>query len=101
MISTEDAADLEPHQSWWRGWQADLVLTLGGGAIAIVGTHGAAAGQPGSEPVDALAYALLAAGPIALLARHRHPVGVYVFTFCVTLAYVLLGYPLGPVWLTL
>jgi signal transduction histidine kinase len=101
MISTEDEASLEARPSWWRGWQADLALTLVVGFIAILGTHGAASGQPEREPLDALGYVLLAAGPIALMARHRFPVGVYVFTFGVTLAYVLIGYPLGPIWLAL
>lgn len=101
MISTEDAATLEARPGWWRGWQADLAVTLVVGVIAILGTHGAASGQPEREPLDALAYVLLVAGPIALMARHRFPVGVYVFTFGATLAYVLLGYPLGPIWLAL
>jgi signal transduction histidine kinase len=101
MISTEDTVSLATRPSWLRGWQVDLATTLVVGVVAILGTHGAAASQPEREPLDALAYVLLAAGPIALMARHRYPVGVYVFTFGVTLAYVLIGYPLGPIWLSL
>jgi signal transduction histidine kinase len=101
MISTDEAAGLAARPSWWRGWQVDLAVTLVVGVVAILGTHGAASGQPEREPLDTLAYVLLAAGPIALLARHRLPVGVYVFTFGATLAYVLIGYPLGPIWLAL
>jgi signal transduction histidine kinase len=71
------------------------------GPVQILGTHAAAQGQPEREPLDALAYVLLAAGPIALMARRRFPVPVYVFVFGSTLAYSLIGYPQGPIWLPL
>jgi signal transduction histidine kinase len=44
---------------------------------------------------------LLAAGPVALVARHRHPVAVVVFVTATTLLYLLLSYPYGPVFLSL
>ncbi len=99
MEDTQRVPDERPR--WWRGWQVDLAVTLAVGIIQILGTHGAAQGQPDREPLDALAYVLLAAGPIALMARHRFPVTVYVVVFCTTLAYSLIGYPLGPIWLSL
>jgi signal transduction histidine kinase len=51
--------------------------------------------------LDALAYALLALGPLALLVRRRHPRAVLAFVFGVTLVYVVLGYVQGPNYLSL
>jgi signal transduction histidine kinase len=51
--------------------------------------------------LDLLAYALLALGPVALLARRRHPRAVLAFVFGVTLVYVILGYVQGPNYLSL
>ena len=39
--------------------------------------HGAARGQPDRQPLDLLAYLLLAAGPVALLWRWRSPAGCW------------------------
>lgn len=85
----------------WRGWRVDLALALAVGVVQVLGTHGAAQGQPEREPLDALAYVLLAAGPVALTARRRFPVAVYALVFSVTLAYALLGYAGGPIFLSL
>jgi signal transduction histidine kinase len=102
VMSTEDSERISSERPrWWRGWQADLVITLAVGAIQIVGTRAAAQGQPEREPLDALAYLLLAVGPVALMARHRFPVSVYVIVFGTTLAYSLIGYAQGPIWLPL
>ncbi len=46
--------------------------------------------------LDALAFVLLAVGPVALLVRRGLPRGVMLFVLAVTLAYVALGYPQGP-----
>ncbi|HET8624313.1 MAG TPA: sensor histidine kinase [Gemmatimonadales bacterium] len=101
-MSTEDTERVSSERPrWWRGWQADLVITLAVGAIQIVGTRAAAQAQPEREPLDALAYLLLAVGPVALMARHRFPVSVYVIVFATTLAYSLIGYAQGPIWLPL
>ncbi|HEU4898740.1 MAG TPA: sensor histidine kinase [Actinomycetota bacterium] len=45
---------------------------------------------------DALAYLLLAAGPLALLVRRRWPLGVLAFTLACGLAYAARTYPEGP-----
>jgi signal transduction histidine kinase len=74
------------------------------GAIAVVqvaGTYLAGRHQVEREPFDALAGALLAAGPAALIVRRRFPVAVYAAAFASTLAYVSLGYPRGPIFFTL
>jgi signal transduction histidine kinase len=98
-VEIERAANRPPLG--WRGWRLDLAIVFAVGVVQILGTHGAAQGQPEREPLEALAYTLLAAGPIALLARRRFPVGVYAFVFCATLAYSLIGYPRGPIFLSL
>jgi signal transduction histidine kinase len=85
----------------WRDWRVDLAVTLAVGVIQVLGTHGAAQGQPEREPLDALAYVLLAAGPLALMARRRFPVAVYAFVFSATLAYSLIGYARGPIFVSL
>jgi signal transduction histidine kinase len=83
----------------WPRWRADVLPALLITAIQVVGTHFAASHQPGRNSLDALGFALLAAGPLALLVRRRWPVEVLAFAFATTLTYVLLGYPNGPIWL--
>lgn len=85
----------------WRGWRLDVAVTLAVGVVQILGTHGAGQGQPEREPLDALAYILLGAGPVALMARRRFPVAVYAVVFSATLAYSVIGYPRGPIFLSL
>jgi signal transduction histidine kinase len=51
--------------------------------------------------LDAFAFVLLACGPLALLLRRRNPSGVLLFTFAATLLYATIGYPQGPVYLSL
>jgi signal transduction histidine kinase len=50
--------------------------------------------------LDILAYALLLAGPVALVLRRRFPVPVLALVMCVTVLYVLRGYVFGPVFLS-
>jgi signal transduction histidine kinase len=95
-----DRVDSE-RPRWWRGWHVDLAITLAVAVVEIIGTHGTAQRQPDRQSLDALAYILLAAGPVALLARRRFPLTVYGVVFGTTLAYSLIGYPQGPIWLAL
>jgi signal transduction histidine kinase len=81
---------------WWgnphrarRGHGVRLALLVG--LIQVVGTRVEAGHVPGP------AYLLLLAGPLALLFRARHRVPVVAVTVAVTLAYLVLGYPYGPV----
>src|SRR6266540_6728382 len=85
----------------WRRWRVDVVVALAVAFVQILGTFGAAHSQPEREPLDALAYILLAAGPVALMARRRYPVAVYVSVLGATLAYSLIGYPRGPIFFAL
>jgi signal transduction histidine kinase len=66
--------------------------------LQVAGSLGAAHGQPGRRPIDALAVLLLVAGPVALLAVGRWPRGVLVAVTAVTAAYLALDYPYGPVF---
>jgi signal transduction histidine kinase len=84
-----------------RGWRLDLVMTLAVGVAQVLGTYGAAQGQPERRHLDALAYVLLAAPSLALMARRRFPVPTYVFVLGTTMAYSVIGYPRGPIFFAL
>jgi signal transduction histidine kinase len=86
---------------WARGWRADVVIAVVAGAIQVGGTYFASRHQTGHASLDAVAYALLLAGPVALLARRRYPVAVLLLVFGTTLAYWLTDYPRGPVHVAL
>lgn len=92
----------------------DVVIAFAVGVIQIAGTHLAARhGSTTQHPcwwgdecgtarhLDVLGYVLLAAGPVALLDRSRHPAPVLVTVFAVTLLYAVIGYPDGPIYLAL
>jgi signal transduction histidine kinase len=79
----------------------DVAVAAGVGLIQIVGTTFAGHRQPSRDALDALAYTLLAIGPVALLVRRRFPVTVLYVTLAATLAYVSLDYPRGPIFLSL
>jgi signal transduction histidine kinase len=101
----------------WRGALrlSDIRLAVFVAAVQIGGSAGSAAHRHGygrngcwwasscraPSHLDALAYALLALGPGALLVRRRHSRAVLAFVFGVTLAYVVLGYVQGPNYLSL
>jgi signal transduction histidine kinase len=53
------------------------------------------------DRVDALAIVLLVAGPLCLLARRRHPIVTLLAIIPVTLLFLGMRYPLGPVYLSL
>jgi signal transduction histidine kinase len=71
------------------------------GAIQVIGTYFASRHEPGNRAYDALAVALLAAGPVALMVRRRYPATVLGFVLVTTLGYSLLDYPRGPIFLAL
>ena len=84
-----------------RGWRVDAAIAVVAGVIQFVGTHFAARAQTGRNSMDALGYALLAAGPIALLVRRRFPVAVLLVVFAITLTYSITDYPRGPIFIAL
>jgi signal transduction histidine kinase len=76
-----------------RLWVPALVAA----AIQLGGTFGAASNQLAARPLDAPAIALLLAGPVALLARHRFAVPALVVPAVAVLGYLAAGYPYGPI----
>ena len=96
-LGTPDRAGPEGH-----GWAGhDLGVALGVAFFQLMSTVLAVhhRSQPGRRPLDALGVALLLAGPLALVVRRRFPVAVLEIAFATTLAYVVIGYRLGPIWL--
>ena len=108
-----------PWQRWerdggargpWRGWVGPdgpwggrrpprVPLAIALAVFQVLGTLGAAQGQPERRPIDLLALALLLTGPLALAfltRRSRVPVVTSVVG-AATAAYLVLGYPYGPV----
>ena len=88
-----DRWDRDPH----RG--ARLFPALFIGAVQVIGTRIAARGQADAAALDPLAYALLVAGPAALLLRRRTPLLAFAVALAATVAYALAGYPSGPYFL--
>jgi signal transduction histidine kinase len=79
----------------------DGLLVVGMAVFGVVGSIGAAGNQPDRRPLDAVAYALILLASAALLARRRHPVAVLAVTVAATVAYLALGYPYGPIFVTM
>jgi signal transduction histidine kinase len=68
-------------------------------AVQIFGAHFAGLHQPSATPLDALGYGLLGVGALALPFRFRWRVPASAVTIAATVAYVVLRYPAGPVFL--
>ena len=83
------------------GLLADSALAAVLAAALPVVTYFAAHHQAGHRPFDAGAIALVAAPAGALAVRRRYPVAVLALVFAATLAYFVLGYANGPIWLAL
>jgi signal transduction histidine kinase len=83
------------------GRPTDVAVAVLVGVVQLGLTTGAARGQLDRQPLDLLAYLLLAAGPVALLWRWRSPVWVLVAVMASNVLYFGLGYPYGPAWLSL
>jgi signal transduction histidine kinase len=83
------------------GRRADLVLAAVAAVVQVGGTALAARHQPDARTLDFSGYLLLAAGPVALIARRWQPVAVLATVFAATLGYTMLDYPGGPIWMAL
>jgi len=81
----------------WRG-APPVRLALFAGAIQVIGSRFAAHDQLAARSLNLWGYLLLLAGPAALLLRRRYRVPVVAATIAVTVAYLVLGYPYGPVF---
>jgi signal transduction histidine kinase len=85
----------------WPNWRVDLLPALLIAAFQIGLTHVAERHQTQRQALDALGIALLAVAALSLVGRRRWPVATLGVTVAATLAYVLLRYPDGPIWLPL
>ncbi len=93
-----------PHGASRGPWRPSrLLLAVALTMFQVLGTLGAAQGQPERRPLDALALALLVAGPVAIavLMGRVGVVAVTAVVGTVTAAYLVLGYPYGPVVVSL
>jgi signal transduction histidine kinase len=82
-----------PHPAIWLS-----ALAIGG--FQLVGSFGAADNQPDRTPLDALAVVLILLGPAALAVRDRWPLLAVVVSTGATITYLGLGYPYGPIFLS-
>jgi signal transduction histidine kinase len=80
---------------------ADGVLAAGLAAFLTGGTYATIPYHHAYRSFDVGAVVLLITAAAILAWRRRYPVPVTVAAFVVTLAYFLLGYPDGPIWLSL
>jgi signal transduction histidine kinase len=79
-----------------------VALALVVGAIQVGGTLAAIHHDVTTRrSPDALGIALLAVGPLALVARRRYPVAVLSIAWASTLAYWTIGYRRGPIFFAL
>jgi signal transduction histidine kinase len=103
-MSTTRAAR-RPTRSWLGlvppGWPSDVAVALSTGALQVGFTALASQNLRGRLPLDVLGFALLVAGPVALLGRRRWPLATMVVVAAVTVLFYALGYPFGPAWLAL
>ena len=83
-----------------RALAVDVLLVVGLAAVQVLGCWASEriglGRSPDWRPLDPLAYVLLAAGPLALLARRRWPARVLAVTLACGMAYAARTYPEGP-----
>jgi signal transduction histidine kinase len=70
------------------------------GLFQVIGSFGAANNQPDRKSIDAIAVVLVLLGPLALAFRDRWPLVALVVSAAAADVYVALGYPYGPVFLS-
>jgi signal transduction histidine kinase len=83
------------------GLAADSALALVLAVVLTVATYFVSHHRASVRPFDAGAAALVIAASLALAARRTWPVAVLTVVFGIVLAYLAIGYPEGPIWLTL
>jgi len=76
----------------------DGLVVAVAGVVAVFGSRQAALNQPGAEPLDRLAYALIVVAVAALLVRRTWPRAVLAVTVALGAAYLALGYAPGPIF---
>jgi signal transduction histidine kinase len=99
-VRRELKAPPAPAASWLAAVPS-YVVPLAVALFQVMGTIGAARQQDDTGSLNALTFVLLLAGPAALLARRSYPVPVFLGVLVVTLAYFVLDFPHGPVFVSL
>jgi signal transduction histidine kinase len=82
-------------------WRTDVALALGLGVVELAAVLIVGHWQPERRPLDPLAVSLLALGAAVLVIRRQYPVPTLGLAFAATLAYWLLSYPRGPIFLSM
>ena len=95
------AATGSPVRASSRSLVADAVLAAALAVALPVMTFFAARYHHDWHAVDAGAITLVAGSAVVLAGRRRYPVPVLAAVFALTLAYFVVGYPNGPIWLPL
>jgi signal transduction histidine kinase len=85
-------------QRWLYTWRADLAIAAVVAFVQFPGTYFGAESQTDRADLNALAFALVAVGPIALLFRRRYPISVLLVIFAATLTYWTTDFPRGPIF---
>jgi signal transduction histidine kinase len=93
-------AGREPRMSVLAN-RRDVGLAAAVLVLQVGATYAAARHQHAHHPWDAGAVALLVAGPVALVVRRRYPIAVLWVALCTALAYWVIGYGRGPLFLAL
>jgi signal transduction histidine kinase len=80
-----------------RRWVGDGLLAGALLLFGLIATRFAAAHQPGTLRLDALAYTLIAVASAVLAVRRRWPVGALALITAAITVYLIRGYAFGPV----
>ncbi len=84
-----------------RAAAVDAAVAAGAALIGIAGTGLATRHHATGHPLGVSGALLLGAAAVPLLWRRRWPVTAFAVTCALTLAYPMLGYPMGPIWAAL
>jgi signal transduction histidine kinase len=84
-----------------RRWVGDGLLAVVLLLFGLGATRMAARAQPLATDLDAASCALIAVAALALVVRRRWPVAVLAVAAATTAAYLLRGYPYGPIMFSL
>ncbi|RKN19892.1 sensor histidine kinase [Micromonospora musae] len=98
-MGLDGRSGVERRRSGWRETAADVPLALALLAVGLVGTGPATAEQ--GVTADGAAYAPVVVAALALAVRRRWPFGTLAVTVLAATAYLVLGYPYGPILLSL
>ncbi|WP_265444563.1 sensor histidine kinase [Flexivirga meconopsidis] len=84
------------RRPWWQRHAVDVVALFFG--VAIIGTEWHQRTQPGQRPLDALGIVLGLVAVAGVLAHHWRPVAALLVPASAIVAYLLLHYPNGPIF---